>query len=132
MLNKSKIKMGSNRSFGLVFFVVFIMIALWSFRGDLNQIKILPLFISVFFLVLGLLNSKILTPLNKIWFKFGIFLGNIIAPLVMGIVFFLVVTPTGMIIKMFGKDLLGLKFDHKKHSYWIKRDKTNTTMRKQF
>ena len=64
--------------------------------------------------------------------KFGIFLGNIIAPLVMGIVFFLVVTPTGMIIKMFGKDLLGLKFDHKKHSYWIKRDKTNTTMRKQF
>ena len=132
MLNKSKIKMGSNRSFGLVFFVVFIMIALWSFRGDLNQIKILPLFISVFFLVLGLLNSKILTPLNKIWFKFGIFLGNIIAPLVMGIVFFLLVTPIGFTMKVMGKNLLNTKHDKRKKTYWIKRDIPIGTMKRQF
>ncbi len=132
MLNKSKIKMGSNRSFGLVFFIVFIIIAFWSFRGDINQIKILPLFISSFFLIAGLLNLKILTPLNKLWFKFGILLGSIIAPIVMGIVFFLVVTPTGIIIKIIGKDLLGKKFDNKKNSYWVKRYKADNTMRKQF
>ena len=106
MTQNNKIKMGSNKSFGLVFFIVFLIIAFWSFRGEFSQIKIFRLFFSVIFLVLGVINSKILTPLNKLWFKFGILLGAIIAPIVMGIVFFTVVTPTGVLMKFFRKDLL--------------------------
>ena len=130
--SKSKIKIGSNRSFGLVFFVVFFIIAFWSFRGNLNEIKILPLFISLIFLILGLIKSNLLTPLNKIWFKFGIILGAIISPIVMAVVFFLVVTPTGLIMRIMGKDLLKRKYDKTKQSYWIKRDQAIGTMKRQF
>ena len=132
MSSKSKIKIGSNRSFGLVFFVVFFIIAFWSFRGNLNEIKILPLFISLIFLILGLIKSNLLTPLNKIWFKFGIILGAIISPIVMAVVFFLVVTPTGLIMRIMGKDLLKRKYDKTKQSYWIKRDHAIGTMKRQF
>ena len=132
MSSKSKIKIGSNRSFGLVFFVVFFIIAFWSFRGNLNEIKILPLFISLIFLILGLIKSNLLTPLNKIWFKFGIILGAIISPIVMAVVFFLVVTPTGLIMTKMGKDLLKRKYDKTKQSYWIKRDQAIGTMKRQF
>ena len=131
MKQKSKIKLGSNRSFGLVFFVVFLIISLWPFNFDSN-IRILPAIISLFFLILGLINSKLLTPLNKIWFKFGIILGSIIAPIIMAIVFFFVVTPIGFIMRMMGKDLLNKKYDIKKKSYWIKRDKPIDTMKRQF
>ena len=99
------IKISSNRSFGGVFFVVFLIIALYPLLND-GEIRIWSIIISLIFLVLGLLNSKILTPLNKVWFKFGLFLGKIISPLVMGIIFFLVVTPIGLIMKLLGKDLL--------------------------
>ena len=99
MINKSKIKMGSNRGFGLVFCIVFFIVAFWSFRGDFHQIKVLPLFFSIIFLILGLINSNILAPLNKLWFKFGITLGAIIAPIVMGIIFILVVTPTAIFMR---------------------------------
>ena len=88
MSEKFKIKMNSNRSFGLVFFVVFLVVALWSFDGDLNKIKRIPFSISLIFLILGIVNSKILTPLNRLWFKFGYFLGSIISPIMMGLVFF--------------------------------------------
>ena len=88
MPRKTKIKINSNRSFGLVFFVLFLIIAFWSFKGELNQIKIFPLIISFIFLVLGIINSNILTPLNKLWFKFGLFLGKIVSPIVMGVIFF--------------------------------------------
>tara|TARA_B100000029_G_scaffold507848_1_gene593400 strand:+ start:280 stop:678 length:399 start_codon:yes stop_codon:yes gene_type:complete len=132
MQKYSKIKISSNRSFGVVFFIVFFIISMWSFRGDLSQIKSIPLFISIIFLILGLINSKILTPLNKMWFKFGMLLGSIIAPLVMGFIFFTVVTPTGIIMKLFGKDLLNRKKDKNKKSYWITRSKTNSSMKEQF
>ena len=132
MTQNNKIKMGSNKSFGLVFFIVFLIIAFWSFRGEFSQIKIFPLFFSVIFLVLGVINSKILTPLNKLSFKFGILLGAIIAPIVMGIVFFTVVTPTGVLMKFFRKDLLKNKFNKNQSSYWIKRNKPLGTMKKQF
>ena len=125
-------EVSSNRNFGLVFFVVFFIIALWNFRGDLYQIRIVPLFFSLVFLILGLINSKILTPLNKLWLKFGIFLGTIIAPIVMGIVFFLLVTPIGLSMKVMGKDLLNKKQDKKKKTYWIKRDIPVGTMKRQF
>ena len=132
MPNKIKIKMGSNRSFGLVFFTVFLVIALWSFRGDFSQIKKIPLYISLLFLILGIINSNLLTPLNKLWFKFGMLLGAIISPIVMGLVFFAVVTPTAYFMRLAGKDLLKKKYDKKNNSYWIKRDKQMSTMKRQF
>ena len=132
MLHKSEIKMGSNRSFGLVFFLVFLIISLWNFRGDINEIRFVPFYFSLFFLFLGILNSKFLTPLNKLWFKFGLFLGAIVAPIVMGIVFFLVVTPIGIIIRILGKDLVNKKYDKNKKTYWIKYNKTSDTMKRQF
>ena len=124
------IKVGSNRSFGIVFFVVFLLIALYplTFSGG---IIIWSVIISFIFLVLGLLNSKILTPLNKLWFMFGIFLSKIISPLIMGIIFFLVVTPIGFIMRMFGKDVLNLKYN-KNHSYWIEKKGPKSRMKNQF
>ena len=132
MFEKSKIKMGSNRGFGIVFFIVFLVISFWSFRGDFNQVKIIPLVISFIFLALGIVNSKILTPLNKLWFKFGLLLGAIVAPVIMGFIFFIVVTPIGLLMRLFGKDLLRKKFNKSVKSYWIKRDKKLGTMRQQF
>ena len=84
-----------------------------------------------FLFILGILNSKLLLPLNKIWFKFGIFLGGFIAPIVMGMIFFLVVTPTGLIMKLFGKDLLNLK-KNKKKTYWLDKDNSNSSLKNQF
>jgi|TARA_B100000586_G_C20009823_1_gene384148 hypothetical protein len=132
MQKYSKIKISSNRSFGLIFFIFFLIISLWSFRGDYSQIKIIPFFIAFIFLVLGLINSKILSPLNLLWFKFGLFLGSIIAPIIMGFIFFTVITPTGIIMKIIGKDLLNKKKDKNKKSYWINRSKSKTTMKEQF
>ena len=127
---QKNIKLPSNRNFGIVFFIVFLIIALWPLLKQ-NEIRIWSLIISFIFFVLGLINSKLLTPLNKLWFKFGIILGNIIAPIVMGIVFFLVVTPTGLIMRIFRKDILKLKKNNK-DSYWIDKDNTNNSMRNQF
>ena len=124
------VKLSSNRSFGIVFFVVFLFIALYplSYSGEIIKWSLV---ISLIFLLLGLVNSKILTPLNKIWFKFGIFLGNIISPIIMAIVFFLVVTPIGLIMRVLGKDPLNLKFNAKK-SYWIEKNGPKSKMKNQF
>ena len=127
---EKNIKLPSNRNFGIVFFIVFLIIALWPILKQ-NEIRIWSLIISFIFFVLGLINSKLLTPLNKLWFKFGILLGNIISPIVMGIVFFLVVTPTGLIMRFFRKDILKLK-KNSSDSYWINKDNTNSSMRNQF
>ena len=129
-MKNSKIKIGSNKSFGIVFFTVFLIIAIWPLLNG-NDIRYWSLIISIVFLLLGILNSKILTPLNKIWFKIGILLGNIISPIVMGIIFFLVVTPTSIIMKILRKDLLNLKKNNK-NSYWIEKRKQNSSMKKQF
>ena len=132
MKNK-KIKISSNRSFGLVFFAVFLIISIWPLLDD-KDIRIWSLIISLIFLILGILNSNILKPFNKIWFKFGMFLGKIVSPIVIGLVYFLVVTPTGFIMRFLGKDLLKLKTNKEKNAstYWIKRDKQHSTMKKQF
>jgi hypothetical protein len=124
------VKISSNRSFGIVFFVVFLIIAIYplSHNGD---VRLWSVIISVIFLVLGLLNSKILTPLNKLWFKLGIFLGKIVSPIIMGIIFFLVVTPTGLIIRLLGKDVLNLKYN-KNQSYWIEKKGPKSKMKNQF
>ena len=129
-MNNSKIKIGSNKSFGIVFFTVFFIISIWPLLSA-NEIRYWSLVISVVFLILGIINSKILTPLNKVWFKIGILLGNIISPIIMGIIFFLVVTPTSLIMKILGKDLLNLK-KNTKNSYWIEKKNKNSRMKNQF
>ena len=125
-----KIKVSSNRSFGIVFFVVFLIVALWPIKNNLD-IRIWSLIISFIFLILGIFNSKLLSPLNKIWFKLGILLGKIISPIVMGIIFFTVVTPTAIILKIFKKDVLSLK-KNKSNSYWKKKTHYKTSMKNQF
>ena len=129
-MNKNKIKISSNKSLGLVFFVFFLTISLFPLfkYGNIRIWAIIP---AIIFLILGLLNSPILSPLNKIWFKFGILLGSFMSPILMGIVFFIVVTPTSLIMKMFGKNLLGLKKNNKK-SYWIERSSIKSKMKDQF
>ena len=126
-----KIKLGSNRSFGIVFFAVFLLITLYPLSKQ-GEIRVWSLIISLIFLFLGLLNSKILSPLNKIWFKFGIILGKIISPLLMGIIFFLVVTPIGLLMRLFKKDVLSLKFDKDNQTYWIEKNGPKSKMKNQF
>ena len=99
-------KVSSNRNFGIVFFVVFLLISIWPII-DGHSLRIWSLIISFTFLFLGLLNSKILSPLNLLWIKFGEILGKIIAPLVMGIIYFIVITPIGLFMRFIGKDILG-------------------------
>jgi hypothetical protein len=124
------IKIASNKNFGLVFFVVFCLIGLYPLLKE-GDVRIWSVIIAIIFLILGLLNSKYLTPLNKIWFKFGLFLGKITSPLVMGIIFFFVVTPTSIIMKILRKDLLNLEFNNDK-TYWIKKIEPKSKMKNQF
>jgi hypothetical protein len=121
----------SNRSFGLLFFIVFLILGLWPLKnfGNLNYYLVVA---SGFFLVLGLINSKLLSPLNNAWIKFGEILGLIIAPIVMAFVYFIFLTPISLVVRFFGKDLLKVKFNKKIDSYWIKRKKNLGPMNKQF
>ena len=126
----NKIKVGSNKSFGIVFFIFFLIVALYPLVNE-ESIRIWAVILSVTFLILGLINSQALTPLNILWFKFGILLGKIISPIVMGLVFFLVVTPTGIIMRLLKKDLLKLK-KNKLNTYWINRSESKSDMKNQF
>ena len=127
---QEKIKLPSNRNFGIVFSIVFLIIAIWPILNQ-NEIRIWSMIISLIFLILGLINSKFLSPLNKAWFKFGLILGSVIAPVVMGAIYFLVVTPTGLIMKALGKDILGLK-RNKNSTYWLEKDNSNNNLKNQF
>ena len=131
MPTNHKIKKSTNRSFGLVFFFVFLIIGFWPLLNQ-DSPRLWSLIISLVFLILGLLNSKILSPLNSIWFKFGELLGLVVSPIVMAIIFFLVVTPTGIIMKILGKDLLKIKLNKNIKSYWIEKEKIKSKMRQQF
>ena len=124
-------KRSSNRSFGLLFFVVFLVIAFWPLTKK-SEINLYLISIALIFLVLGLLNSKILSPLNKAWIKLGEILGRIVAPVVMAIVYFIILTPISLLVRLFGKDLIGMKFSNDIKSYWIKRKKNLGSMDKQF
>ena len=124
------VKISSNRSFGLVFFIVFLLISTYPLINQ-GELRIWSLLISLLFLILGIINSKVLSPLNKVWFKFGIFLGKIISPIVMGIIFFLVVTPIAFLMRILKKDLLNLKYN-KNSSYWIEKTDPKSTMKNQF
>ena len=124
------IKISSNRSFGLVFFIVFLLIAFYPLINQAD-IRIWSVFVSLIFLVLGLLNSKLLNPLNKLWFKFGLFLGKFVSPLVMGFIFFIVVTPIAFLMRILKKDLLNIKFNNSK-TYWIEKNEPKSKMKNQF
>ena len=124
------IKLGSNRSFGIVFFLVFFLIGLFPLTYQ-GEIRLWSIVISIIFLILGLLKSRILTPFNIIWFKFGILLAKVISPLIMAIIFFLVVTPIGLFMRLIRKDLLNLKVKNN-FSYWIKKDGPKSKMKNQF
>ena len=125
-----KVKIGSNRSFGIVFFIFFLIVGTYPifFQGEL---RIWSLIVSIIFLLLGIINSRFLTPLNLLWFKFGMLLGRIVSPIVMGLVFFLVVTPTGLIMRILNKNLLRLKKKNIK-TYWIERSSIKSDMKNQF
>ena len=110
----------NNRAFGLLFFIFFILIGLWPLIKG-GQPKIIFLFISAVFLFLAIMNSKFLSPLNKFWIKFGELLGRFIAPIVMAIIYFIILTPLSIFIRACGKDLLKIKFLKNLDSYWIKR-----------
>jgi hypothetical protein len=127
MTTKNK---SSNRSFGVVFFVFFLIISLFPLLND-NDIRYWSLILSITFLLLGLLNSNLLTPLNNLWFEFGILLGKVISPFIMGTIFFIIVTPIGIIMKILNKDLLNLKFNNKK-TYWIEKNGPKSKMKNQF
>ena len=129
-MKNSKIKIGTNRSFGIVFFIFFLIISLFLLKNG-NDINLYLLSISAIFLILGLANSKLLSPLNLIWFKFGLFLGKIVSPIVMGIIFFFVITPISLILKIFRKDVLNLKKNNK-NSYWIEKTGPKSNMKNQF
>ena len=129
-MDHKDIKIGSNRSFGLVFFVVFLLISIYPFLKD-GDIRLWSLIISIIFLFLGLLNSRVLSPLNKLWFRFGLLLGKIISPIIMGIIFFLVVTPIAIIMRLFKKDILNLEFKEN-NTYWIDKTGPKSKMKNQF
>jgi hypothetical protein len=124
------IKISSNRSFGLVFFVVFLLISIYPLLHGQN-LRFWSLIVAIIFLALGLLNSKILTPLNKIWFKFGLLLGSIVSPIIMSIIFFFVVTPISFVMKILGKDILNLKRNNN-NTYWVEKSGPKSKMKNQF
>ena len=116
--------------FGILFFIVFLLIAIWPILSE-SSIRVWSLIISLIFLLLGLINSKLLTPLKNVWIKLGEFLGKIIAPIIMGIIYFFIVTPIGLIMRIIGKDLINIKYSKEK-SYWINRKKNIGPMNRQF
>ena len=125
-----KVKIGSNRNFGIVFSIFFFLIAFWPLLND-GSYRLWSIFIAFIFFVLGLVNSKLLMPLNILWFKFGILLGKIVSPFVMCVIFFFVVTPIAILMKIFKKDLLNLRFNNTE-TYWIKKDEYKSKMKNQF
>ena len=128
-MNQMK-KKSSNRSFGILFFIVFLLIAIWPVLNS-ESVRIWSILVSLIFLILGLINSKLLTPLNVTWIKFGEILGIIIAPIVMALIYFVILTPIGLFLRLIRKDILNLNFS-KANSYWIKRKKNIGPMKRQF
>jgi len=125
-----KKKNKSNKSFGIIFFIVFLIIGFWPLING-EGVRIWSILVSLSFLILGFLNSKILSPLSYTWIKLGIIIGNFISPIVMAIIFYLLISPFGIVMRIFGKDLLMKKYS-KKSSYWIKREKKMNPMKMQF
>ena len=129
-MDHNEVKIGSNRSFGIVFSIAFLLISLYPLINGEN-LRLWSLIISIVFFVLGIINSNLLKPLNKLWFKFGLLLGKIISPFIMGMIFFVVVTPIAILMRLLRKDLLNLKFN-KNNTYWIQKSGPKSKMKNQF
>ena len=121
----------TEKSFGVVFSVVFLIVALYPLTNS-ESLRIWALIVSIIFFLLVFLAPKILVLPNKLWFKFGLLLGSIVAPIVMAFVYLVTVLPTGLIMRILGKDLLKQKLDQNAKSYWIKRSEPMGTMKNQF
>ncbi|MDG1370169.1 MAG: SxtJ family membrane protein [Paracoccaceae bacterium] len=134
LTGNTEVKMGSERSFGIVFAIVFLLIALFPLLGD-GGVRLWSAGVSAVFGGLAFLAPELLAPLNTLWFKFGMLLSKIMSPSVMGILFFVTVTPTGLFMRARGKDLLRQKLDPDAETYWIEVDPEQaalTSMKKQF
>ena len=121
----------SEKSFGVVFSIVFLIIALYPLITS-EGLRIWALVVSIIFFLLAFLAPKILVLPNKLWFKFGLLIGSIVAPIVMAFVYFVTVLPTGLIMRLLGKDLLKQKLDKNAKSYWVKRSEPMGSMKNQF
>ena len=129
--SKIKVKMGSERNFGFVFSIIFLILSLYPlYKG--GSIRFIFLIISIMFLFLSIFFPKILKIPNKLWFKFGQLLGYIVSPIVMLLIYIIVFFPIGIFFKLFRKDLLNIKIDIKKSSYWINKEDRSSTMKNQF
>ena len=124
-------KINSPKSFGIVFSIVFLIVSLYPLTNS-EGLYVWALIVSAIFLLLAFLVPNVLSLPNKLWFKFGILLGSIIAPIVMALVYFLTVLPTGLIMRLLGKDLLKQKLDKNTKSYWIERSEPMGSMKNQF
>ena len=125
-----KKKKDTNRSFGILFFIVFSIISIWPILSG-GELRLWSFIVAIIFLIMGITKSRFLTPFNIAWIKFGELLGVIISPLIMGLVYFLVVLPIGILMRVLGKDLLSLKFNKNIETYWNKKE-LKTNFNKQF
>ena len=129
MKNLINIKRKDNITFGILFFILFLIIGLYPLKSE-GLIRIWSVVLSLVFLIITIIRPNLFTFINKLWIQFGILLGKIISPVVMGLVFFFVVTPIGILVRIFKKDVMGLKRGAK--TYWINREDKVQSMKKQF
>ena len=130
----SEVEIGSERSFGFVFAAVFAIIAFWPVIFSDGSVRIWAIVCALAFAVVAVFAPRFLAPLNKIWFKFGMLLGSIVAPIVMGLIFVLTVIPIGYLRRLKNPDPLNQRFDPDAETYWVTRskDQAPTSMTKQF
>ena len=129
MKNSINIKNKDNITFGVLFFILFLIIGIYPLKSG-GVIRIWSVVLSLAFLIITIIKPNLFTFLNKLWIQFGILLGKIISPVVMGLVFFFVVTPIGILVRILKKDVMGLK--RGTSSYWINREDKVQSMKKQF
>ena len=129
MKNSIKVESKDNITFGILFFIFFLIIGLYPLKSD-EAIRVWSVVLSLVLLIITIIKPNLFTFLNKFWIKFGVLLGKIISPIVMGLVFFFVVTPVGILVRVLKKDVMGLK--RGASSYWINREDKVQTMKKQF
>jgi len=126
-----ELKVSSEKSFGIILAILFFLIGLYPLLG-LGEVRLWSLILAVILILVAFLKPGMLSLPNKLWFKFGIVLGAILSPIIMTLIYFIAVIPTGIIMKLLGKDILRLKLDKKSNSYWIQRNQPVGSMRKQF
>ena len=129
MKNLINIKRKDNITFGILFFILFLIIGLYPLKSE-GLIRIWSVVLSLVFLIITIIKPNLFTFINKLWIQFGIILGKIISPVVMSLVFFLVITPIGILVRIFKKDVMGLK--RGANTYWINREDKLQSMKKQF